>query len=41
MPVYLRRFYSNALLEEKERERKAIEKSQKTDTNQRIPFQTK
>ena len=44
MPVYLRRFYSNALLDEKKRENESIEKSKKpniTDPNKIIPFQSK
>ena len=32
MPVYLRRFYSNALLDEKKREKEAMEKSNPSTT---------
>lgn len=40
MPVYLRRFYSITLLNEKDREQKAIQKSRQSDSdpNKRIPF---
>ena len=40
MPVYLRRFYSNALLDEKTREKDAMKESKK-DSNRNIPFQSK
>ena len=40
MPVYLRRFYSNALLDEKTRESDAIKESKK-DSGRNIPFQSK
>ncbi len=44
MPVYLRRFYSKLLLDEKKREKDAVEKSQSSNTsdpNKIIPFQSK
>ena len=44
MPVYLRRFYSNTLVDEKKRESDAIEKSKEpknNDPNKIIPFQSK
>ena len=33
MPIYLRRFYSEALLSEKEKEKQAIEKSQRQNNS--------
>ena len=44
MPVYLRRFYSNTLLDEKNREKESIEKSKNQNTSRfdkNIPFQSK